>query len=46
MKLPHRLALAGLVLALAALAGHGQDQSARPGINQAFEDPDVKDFAM
>src|SRR4051794_22178571 len=44
MKRPHRLALAGLVLALAALAGRGQERSVRPGINNPFENPDVKEF--
>jgi FkbM family methyltransferase len=32
------------VLALAALAAPGQEKSVRPGINDAFKDPDLKGF--
>jgi acetyl esterase/lipase/protein-L-isoaspartate O-methyltransferase len=47
MNLLRRCALAGLLLAVIAsltTSVSGQDKSVRPGINDPFKDPNVKDF--
>lgn len=42
--IPTRLALGVLAFALAAWVAAAQEKSVRPGINDPFKDPDVKDF--